>query len=1144
MSMQQLSGGEKRENEGMHNSFPSRNRYVPWDPEKADDDGLIDGKSEPPPYNRCMRVSRGMALSYITQEILNRYRDKAYLGANVINKEDNKLADGREGGLITLPLDDYSQDEQEDFDKKLEPLLNVIENPSGVTPTGQGIYHALKILRGGALTLRNGSLALEGRGDNRYFPYYRTKTPLRYRCQTSHIVNMSDGESGGSYTYGVFEEDFPYLTEIKYPARSNNLVIGGVNLTYYAPLYGNFYDIGRLIANVDLRRASKPIWDETSQRWVEKTLDDAGKPWNDPRYSTKMPVVMNSISLAVDPEYLGFKYLVEPSGGTSIGFAPGKDAEGRNREYTTEDLLTAFDTIFSNIVQSSSSTLAVNDKVYADVLPHKVEMRNGRLYLDGKLTDLSNVGAIRYSTSYGFNQRYGVISAVVPYIIKENFDGKDSKSAEIGLYELWNTNQTIRRGQGNYVTYLNKDQGYKHYPVGTWLYRVHSGKALLNFIDIYRKDITDNNHNDAWHYHVHWLYEFTRTNFWPYSLRPRMTPMGSIINSDIRLANKDILNINISNKTMSQQLSKEMTKWLQYKAQWQPKNYIIASDNDGFINFINAQRGLNAANRYKGGHLDTAYFPQISYRRINDIATKNNEPVFVFDGHTNLTDAKVYQEGRGNYYATLGMTGMGAGGKGLVGYRIFASDMNMVDNWIDNERRPSLPASYSNPIDKVTPMFEITNEGKPEFRTRGFENLGYTYSGFEYFNRYITKNNEKRGQAVAVFGNGFGTEKSTVYFIDAYTGEKLNEVILNHNGGGAASPAIVVAADATEGQRILSLYVGDYSGTLYKVEFNNKDFTDNSSIRITALFKAPVTKVGQSAISTRPLVISNVAGQKQIFFGTGLAADKKLDRGSNAAVLHNIYGITDRNLRDEQSISTAEYMMQNRIELVPLLSVNNLKRGDVKYHQGTQVDYLQENRYDVDIITPEDPTPNNTNNARLDGWYVRLSADGMNSGERVIQDPKYDGINRSVIFSTWGVVEREDVNDNGLYDPCLRDSAFGKILAFNLATGGGAIGGGNGGLSNVGSVGTIPGGITGDLINQGPDDNSTTSLDDLGSDLVEELIKIVGESNSSLSKGKDLFGATCEGTINSEGRCVSTTLRVPKPPIKLHRQRVDMRKIL
>lgn len=158
--------------------------------------------------------------------------------------------------------------------------------------------------------------------------------------------------------------------------------------------------------------------------------------------------------------------------------------------------------------------------------------------------------------------------------------------------------------------------------------------------------------------------------------------------------------------------------------------------------------------------------------------------------------------------------------------------------------------------------------------------------------------NEDRGRAIAVFGNGFGTEKSMLYFIDAYTGEKLYEIVLDPHGKGAATPSIIVSADHTNGgQKLDRLYVGDYSGALYKVEFLGNDFSSGNA-KVTKLFKAPETNFGQSAISVKPLVVKNKKSNiYQIFFGTGLSASLDLDRYENSLVTHALYAVTDTGLK-------------------------------------------------------------------------------------------------------------------------------------------------------------------------------------------------------------------------------------------------------
>lgn len=442
-----------------------------------------------------------------------------------------------------------------------------------------------------------------------------------------------------------------------------------------------------------------------------------------------------------------------------------------------------------------------------------------------------------------------------------------------------------------------------------------------------------------------------------------------------------------------------------------------------------------------------------------------------------------------------------------MGYRLYATKENTLNDWLYKGRKPSRGA-HQNSIDKVTPIFEITNEGPVQWRTKGFENLGYANSGFEFFNRLIYKNGQEQGQAVAVFGNGFGTDKSTVYFIDAYTGEKLQEVILSHNGGGAATPSIIVKnAIDKSGQQIQKVYVGDYSGTMYQIDILDGDFTNDQKVYVTALFQAPKTNPGQSAISTKPMVIKTKSGKINVLFGTGIAKNSVVDRGKNAAVQHNIYNIQVSEKVLPSYARTADVIRNTSyLNLERMFNIYDLSAGHVKYSKDMEIDYLQENRLEVDI-TPPKISVNSGKNA---GWYIELTADGRNSGERIIEDPRFDQQNQSVIFNTWGIHEREETNDQGIYDPCLRDASFGKVLALQFETGAaGSTGGGRGGnsnntagghdnLGNTATIGSATGSITGDLISTAsPDDNSVTSIKDLEKSVVEDVVKATGVENST-----------------------------------------------
>ncbi|MGL4674454.1 MAG: hypothetical protein ACRCXK_06300, partial [Wohlfahrtiimonas sp.] len=357
----------------------------------------------------------------------------------------------------------------------------------------------------------------------------------------------------------------------------------------------------------------------------------------------------------------------------------------------------------------------------------------------------------------------------------------------------------------------------------------------------------------------------------------------------------------------------------------------------------------------------------------------------------------------------------------------------------------------------------------------------------------------------------------------------------------------LISSSIMGGQKVDRIYVGDYSGTLYKIEFSGDD-TVNSPAKITALFKAPKTNFGQSVISVKPLVVkARNSSLYRVFFGTGIAASYELDRGVNSEVQHSIYGITDYGKRG--SVDTyADGSATKTLE--PVLTIADLKEGKVKYKGKDQLenkDYESFNDYDLDLTVPyADP---NDKNPDKDGWYIRLIADGNASGERVIKDPQYDMQNDAAIFFTWGINER-NYKKGILDDPCLADFIYGKTLAFSASSG--SFSDGLKGLSNKGKTGRAEGGLTGEWINNSPDGNSSTSLSDLAKEMGEdefkekfdELVEVVGEGNSSISddpsmRNKD-SDVTVEGdtilefktsdTSGGDGSSEDITVNPPKKP--------------
>lgn len=1071
-------------------------------------------------YGKVTNILRTTALDRTVTKLLHKYKDKAYLGISFL------WQGSLDKGLVHLPVADYSAYSEKDFkDKIVLPTSKLILNSPGNTPVARGIYESIKMFRGQPInkgTSNNVVIKAEGSDRDRHYGYTeRLETPLRYRCQQNHMVIMTDGEPNDHKIYGVAIEDselYGRSAPIENLARAKLVKGVDMSLTHSSV---NTAHLGKITANTDLRTASKPYIKGYYQEevkngkvttivnvpiWANKDLDDAGKDWINDRYSTPMPIYTHTVSLFVNPKaalYTNLTSVLNKQNnkefpGMNLGFEKGGGAE---------DLLQAFDTIFASIILSTSSTLSMNDRIYSDLLEHPPVVNS-----DGTV-DLKTLGTIRYDTVYDFRPRFGSVRAMVPYISgydvsqKNPANKNDKGKAIIKGYELWNTDTSITPAQGRYVTYLK----IKDRDSGLYVDELKNPLVLSEFKKIKPEFVAN---------YIEWLTNFKKTDNLG-DLRGRLNPLGSITNSTITTVNKDVLNINLASEKMAPALKKDLSNWLLFKAKHQPNNLLVIADNDGFISFIKAQRGL--AKGHRGGERDTAYFPQLLVHRFDEIAKSTRNATLVLEGKTDLVDAKVYQPigtSGEHVYATIGLTSMGGGGKGLVGYRIYADKVATIDSWAAN-KTTTIPAQSNNIYNKVTPLFEISNEGPASIKSKGFEDLGYTYSGFEFFNRI----HDGHGQAVAVFGNGFGTEKSVVYFIDAYTGEKLHEIVLDPKGKGAATPSIVVSNDGEGGQKINRLYIGDYSGTLYKVEFAGSDFTA-STTKITALFKTPETNFGQSAISVKPLVVKKKNSDSyRIFFGTGLAASLELDRYDPSLVTHAFYSITDAsNKRAEGSQTTAGDLPAT---LTPMLSIDNLKMGRVKYREGEVPNYEKVDRYNLTTHTPVANPNEGIVNGNDNGWYIVLSADNNNdfslpgekgSGERVIHNPQYDSLNDAVVFSTWGIKERGSQPDiKGQEDPCVSDLAFGKVLSFYAKTGGGSF---DIGIANKGTTGKAEGGLTGDGIKTSPEGNEATDLSELDLEVKNFLLQTVDTENSAYEVDTNKLGAYCVGGLDGQTECV------------------------
>ncbi len=440
--------------------------------------------------------------------------------------------------------------------------------------------------------------------------------------------------------------------------------------------------------------------------------------------------------------------------------------------------------------------------------------------------------------------------------------------------------------------------------------------------------------------------------------------LGAIINSDITYFATDVPRINLD--TLSSTMRTEFINFIKFRRDNMRYNLLIGGSNDGLLNFIYADKNGSGQNKAAGERF-VSYFPSFFKKDLPQITDLYYKHQYKIDGKNHLFDAL-----DGETFRTIGISSMAAGRKGLVGYQLFEATRDLT-----------------NPSTDFKVNFEITNE------TPGFSDLGYTYSEVDFVNQFDGEKQENR--VFAVFGNGFGAKsgKSIIYIIDAITGEKINSINLSDDGLGAASPSLVVQSSKGGLQNLSKLYVGDYSGKLYKVVFE----PFNESFEVQKIVKLYDTRGGDAEIAPRPITTRPTLNQDRdgmmwIYFGTGSAATLEDISEDAQKVTHYLYGLRDLD--------------------------HTLHRNDLV---GQSIKKVEENEGEKGVYTTQNATSPAQN-----GWFISLAYNNEPRGNRVIFSPVVIG-DSYLNFSTWSIVLGEEG------DPCLGDVSSGSQISLDLLTG-------------------------------------------------------------------------------------------------------------
>ena len=281
---------------------------------------------------------------------------------------------------------------------------------------------------------------------------------------------------------------------------------------------------------------------------------------------------------------------------------------------------------------------------------------------------------------------------------------------------------------------------------------------------------------------------------------------------------------------------------------------IYVGGNDGFLHAFRASDGRELM----------AYMPSSVYANISKLTGQGYAHRYYVDGSPNVADAKI---GAGSTWRTMLVSGLGAGGRGVVA-------LDVTD-----------PSTFSEPNAASIVKWEFTNLNDAD--------LGYTFG-----RPAIVK--LANGSWGAIFGNGYnndGSGQSGIFVVDLSTGSVISKLMTGV--GSVATPngiGSVVAIDSDGDDAADTVYAGDLRGRLWKFDLSDPNPANwNIAYGGTPLFHASVAGVSQP-ITTAPEITVNPMGGYMLYFATGRYVDVNDPTTTQQQSLYGVWDKGDSNL--------------------------------------------------------------------------------------------------------------------------------------------------------------------------------------------------------------------------------------------------------
>lgn len=319
-------------------------------------------------------------------------------------------------------------------------------------------------------------------------------------------------------------------------------------------------------------------------------------------------------------------------------------------------------------------------------------------------------------------------------------------------------------------------------------------------------------------------------------LRGRIRMMGDVINAPLRQSHYDTVPaMDAGERYQAYRASRERDMI--------PS--LLVGSNDGMLHVLDASNGTHRL----------AYLPTAAYDYLGSKAHANYGGAAYtpgVDGPIQLADVRLDGD-----WVTMAVAGMGAGGRSLVGVRLFGEGGG-------NEALSALWERDSG--------------------HSGWENLGYTYTEPAFAHL-------ADGTAVVAVGNGYGSAagEASLLIAEAASGRVVRELTVARRadleqGNGLSSPRLVLDKDGV----LRTAYAGDLHGQLWKFDLAALQASEWSvAFGGQPLFSAAASQ----PITVQPQVADHPGGGRLLLFGTG----KLLEQADlDSTTLQAFYGVWDR----------------------------------------------------------------------------------------------------------------------------------------------------------------------------------------------------------------------------------------------------------